>query len=343
MRITVNPEQLRQMAQVFRQAQHNWEELGRRLQAQQMALNWEVHQQQVIEEQIGQAVRLAQALAEGAAQRAARLEEVAARFEAADREGYSSLSIPFPRLPVPPIPPESGGWIDWSSVRTTLPITRLIPGIVPALGGLGVFVLSGTLLQNLGDLLERLRNWIRSYGRLTDKLRTSSPPQAPPSKSQKEGTTAESRPPSQPPQSPPSSPSDSSIDLKDVKPNPDESCTVYAQKRRPDLGVAEKVGAFSYIEQYGHKRIHIEKDDVLREKIKKGYAIVWERGQHRWANKDYGHVAIVEDVIVKDGKEYVLVSQAGVGTETKVTTYPEPSMWMLIPKEKLLDLFIIGP
>lgn len=163
MRITVIPEQLRQAARDFREAQSSWEEMGRRLRAQQSALDWEIRRQQAIEEQIGQAIRLAQALAEGAAERASWLEAAAARFEAADREAYQPPALSFRRASVPPIPQILGVWTTGPAVRG-FPVTRLIAGIVTSLGGLGAFALSGTLLQPLGDLAERVWNWIHGYG-----------------------------------------------------------------------------------------------------------------------------------------------------------------------------------
>lgn len=163
MRITVVPEQLRQVAQAFREAQSGWGEMGRRLRAQQSALDWEIRRQQAIEEQIGQAIRLAQALAEGAAERAARLEAVAARFDAADQEAYQPPARSFRRTSVPPIPQVLGVWTTGPAVRG-FPATRLTSSIVPPLGGLVAFALSGTLLQPLGDLAERVWNWIHGYG-----------------------------------------------------------------------------------------------------------------------------------------------------------------------------------
>ena len=163
MRITVIPEQLRRVARVFREAQSGWGEIGRGLRAQQSALDWDIRRQQAIEGQIGQAIRLAQALAEGAAERASWLEAAAARFEAADREAYQPPARFFRRASVPPIPQILGVWATGPAVRG-FPATRLISGIVTSLGGLGAFALSGTLLQPLGDLAERVWNWIHGHG-----------------------------------------------------------------------------------------------------------------------------------------------------------------------------------
>ncbi|MGQ9718187.1 MAG: hypothetical protein ACUVR6_10965, partial [Anaerolineae bacterium] len=178
MRITVVPEQLRQVAQGFRQAQSGWEEMGYRLRAQQSALDWEIRRQQAIEEQIGQAIRLAQDLAGGAGELASWLEAAAARFEAADREAYQAPGVSFGRLSVPPIPQILGVWTGGGAARD-VPITRLISG-VPLLGGLGMFALSATLLQPLGDLAERVWNWIHGYGWSTNaELAASSQPSIP--------------------------------------------------------------------------------------------------------------------------------------------------------------------
>lgn len=178
MRITVIPEQLRQVAQAFREAQSGWEAIGHRLRARQSALDWEVRRQQAIEEQIGQAIRLAQALAEGAGERASWLEAAAARFEAADREAYPSPAVSFRRASSPPIPRILGIWTTGPAPRNVS--TRLIGGIVPSLGGVGAFALSGTLLQPLGDLAERVWNWVHGYGwRTNAELVASSTPSLP--------------------------------------------------------------------------------------------------------------------------------------------------------------------
>lgn len=375
MRITVIPEQLRQVAQSFRQAQSGWEEMGHRLRAQQSALDWEIRRQQAIEEQIGQALYLARALAEGAGERASWLEAVAARFEAADREAYQAPGVSFGRPSVPSIPQILGVWTGGGAARD-LPITRLIPG-APLLGGLGVFALSATLLQPLGDLAERVWNWIHGYGWSTNaELAASSQPSVPKgqladtirrgferirasqSVSEKQGRviqTLEVPAASQQHLEAQTSPKEPQLN-DNVKPeyyDPKFGCVRYAQDRRPDLGIARgNGGAANYIEQHKGKLVNIEKDDNLREKIGRGYAIVWDF-KHNWLPpwaKQYGHVAIVEKVIEENGEEYVLVSQAGVGSNTNVTTYlgPETSMWMKIPKSAFLKrdpserLYIIG-
>ncbi|MGQ9601023.1 MAG: hypothetical protein ACUVWZ_16645 [Anaerolineae bacterium] len=169
MRITVIPEQLRQVAQGFRQAQSGLEGMDRRLRTQLSALDWEIRRQQVIEEQIGQDIRLAGALAEGAGERASWLEAAAARSETIDREAYQAPGVSFGRLPVPSIPQILGVWTGGGAARD-FPITRLIPDD-SLLGGLGVFTLSATLLQPLGDLVERFWNWMNGHDWITDKER----------------------------------------------------------------------------------------------------------------------------------------------------------------------------
>ncbi|MGQ9601022.1 MAG: hypothetical protein ACUVWZ_16640 [Anaerolineae bacterium] len=72
---------LRGAARIFRQVQSDLEEMDHRLRTLQSALDREILRQQAIEEQIGQALDLAQALAKGAGEVASELEAVAARFE----------------------------------------------------------------------------------------------------------------------------------------------------------------------------------------------------------------------------------------------------------------------
>jgi len=92
MRIQVTPERLREAVGLFQQAQAQWQEQGTRLQTQFSALDWEASQQVNMEEQVAQATRLANDLAQHAGELANSLESTATRFEQADSEGAAVLS-----------------------------------------------------------------------------------------------------------------------------------------------------------------------------------------------------------------------------------------------------------
>ena len=105
----------------------------------------------------------------------------------------------------------------------------------------------------------------------------------------------------------------------DVKPenySPKDGCVLYAQNRRPDLGRAGG-GAANYISNFKDTIFQVPSTETdLHYSVAKGYALVWPRehpdtkGSAGWI---YGHVAIIEEV----GKDYVVVSQAGWGSETQ--------------------------
>jgi uncharacterized protein YukE len=96
-------------------------------------------------------------------------------------------------------------------------------------------------------------------------------------------------------------------------------CVQYAIARRPDLRVSDAAlpGAADFITYYDKKGMVIRVDGTkadLREVIKPGYAVVWDRGNPELAKTpgaEYGHIAIVEQVY----PDHIQVSQAGWGTE----------------------------
>ena len=116
-------------------------------------------------------------------------------------------------------------------------------------------------------------------------------------------------------------------------------CALYAQARRPDLGPTGGAGgAADYLTKFRDRRMQVSRGvDDLRNAIAVGYAVVWDR-MHSWINGNgSGHVAIVEQV----ARDYIVVSQAGVGPETRETVYRAASMRMRINRADLHDLFLI--
>lgn len=142
---------------------------------------------------------------------------------------------------------------------------------------------------------------------------------------------------------PPSRPSEvACTDADPLNYSTTEGCAKYAQVRRPDLGrTGGSGGAADYITKFAHKIVRITDGAVdLRTKLAKGYAVVWDRNQRHLsdAGKKYGHIAIVEQV----EQDHIIVSQAGVGTRTDLTTYPQAwSTRMRINRDDLRDLHFI--
>jgi len=90
-------------------------------------------------------------------------------------------------------------------------------------------------------------------------------------------------------------------------------------------------GAANCLDKFNNTKFQITDDNTdLTTKIAAGYAIVWPR-EHPDLDKSpgatYGHVAIVEEV----GPPYVIVTQAALGTDTR----------MKITREQLKSLYII--
>ncbi len=97
--------------------------------------------------------------------------------------------------------------------------------------------------------------------------------------------------------------------------DPNVGCVAYAKARRPDLTVTDAPipGAADYIGYYERKgktlRLTGTEPD-LRQVVKPGYAVVWDRGNpalRGTAGYTWGHIAIVEEVYA----DHVKISQGG--------------------------------
>jgi len=332
MRILVIPERLDDLSRQMTQAAGELRDLEGRLGRALGGLDWQVRQQATVEGQVRTAQHRARMLAESAERMARYLADKARVFREVDHQGAAQLPKvpiivvgplpipapprlpwPFPRIPSIPRLPR----IPWPFPRIPIPWPPRIILIPPR---------------------------IPSFPLPSPKPRPTPPPPRPKS-------------PSQPVPSTPSYPTESKpkVKLEDVRPenyHPKNGCVRYAQDRRPDLGLApddgeeHKGGAADYLDKPDLKdKIFQVKDGS--ERIEKGYAIVWEKGHPALgdsAGKYFGHIAIVEDVVVENGVEYVIVSQAGVGPEPGPTIYPTWSMRMKIRKSELIDkkIHIIG-
>lgn len=119
--------------------------------------------------------------------------------------------------------------------------------------------------------------------------------------------------------------------LQEADPNKYTSCALYAQARRPDLGpTGGDGGAYNYVDKFKNTdnsyQIPAGTTDLNTTPLRKGTAVVWEKSQ-QGSNKDYGHVAIIEDV----GPDYVVVSESGWSSNGRRT----------IPIDKLSELHFI--
>lgn len=116
---------------------------------------------------------------------------------------------------------------------------------------------------------------------------------------------------------------------------------MYAQNRRRDLGnTGGTGGAADYLTKLKDRIVRVGGSGDLRKVIGIGFALIWQRN-HWWltdVGKQFGHVAIVEEV----GSDSVIVSQAGVGSETDLRDYTRPSMRMRLNRRDLADLFFIS-
>ena len=110
-------------------------------------------------------------------------------------------------------------------------------------------------------------------------------------------------------------------------------CARYAAARRPDLGSTQSdreeytdQAAANYISKYKETAFQIDSGTNLNNAIGVGYAVVWTPGT-QGANKEYGHVAIVEEV----GSDYVVVSHAGwsTGTSTRIPISKLKELWLI--------------
>ena len=120
--------------------------------------------------------------------------------------------------------------------------------------------------------------------------------------------------------------------LKDVSSSSFTSCALYAAARRLDLGTTysnnqkyKDQAAANYINKFQDTAFQISNSEGdLREKIGKGYALVWEPGIAS-SHIDYGHVAIVEEV----GIDYVIVSQAGWSGSNTIPLSTLTKLWLI--------------
>lgn len=154
----------------------------------------------------------------------------------------------------------------------------------------------------------------------------NTPPVEPPA------VVVENKPYPQPPTSP---------TLTDVNGKPSSyTCATYARDRRPDLGSTQcdnekfkDQAAANYICKFEDKSFQIEgSDSDLNKVVGPGYALVWEPS-HTYADNDYGHVAIVEQVY----SDHIVFSEAvkinGVYTiRTKSYTFDQlnnDKVWLI--------------
>jgi len=328
MRILVTPERLDDLSRRMSQAAGELRDLEGRLGRTLGALDWQVRQQANVEGQMHIAQHRARMLAESAERMARYLADKARVFRQVDQEETAQLQkvsyiiveklpipapprLPWPFPPIPPIP---------RLPRIPWPLPR-IPGIWPP-----IIILIPPKIS-----LPFPIPW--------PKPRPIPPRQQPWA-------------PSQPVPSTPGHQTESKPEVKlneGVRPedeDPQIGCVRYAQKKRADLKeTGGKGGAADYLTKPELRdKVFQVKDGS--ERLEKGYAIVWDRGHKDLsaAGQQYGHIAIVEDVVVENGVEYVIVSHAGVGTNPGPTTYPVWSMRMKIPKSVLKDpnIYIIG-
>jgi len=334
MRILVTPERLREIARLFQQAQAQWQEQGTRLQTQFGILDWEASQQVNMEEQVSQATRLANDLAQRAGELATSLESAASRFEQADSQGAAVLGASvgsttlawlqgFSSLP-PWLQLSNSGLPGWERLSALLGAPLQVGGTpLPVSGGnalLGLSFLASLpwLGGSLQSLSETVWNWLHGYG-----WRANTELVSPPATGQVvvQSLKVEEKNGISQPVSPILQPSD---------PASFSSCALYAQARRPDLGpTGGQGGAADYLSKYRDNVFQLPAQTTdFRDNIAVGHAIIWDRHvlPKEYGGWDYGHVAIVEEV----GPDYVTVSQANwPGKPTMKITSEDFARWNL--------------
>lgn len=303
-RILVQPEHLRDLAvQCRRQADDLRLELSR-LGAALGSLDWQIREMAQVENTWHSARGRGYSLAEQAEALAHYLDRKAQAFADADNAGAAQFgqlalwAIPIYRncwRPPAHIFTFPRSWVEWLLWLGRIVIMTPIPWIMTGLGSVTSIV--GGLLIGRQDL------------RVTQSQPGVSPPtgdtDVPVTTNLPESTTV--GPPPPPP-------------LQEADPGRYSSCVLYAQARRPDLGLAAgDGGAYNYIQQYRESlRYYRVPPEAAQEGrlqqtyLRPGTVVVWDRGQ-QGADATYGHVAIIETV----GPDYIEVSEAGWGSSTR--------------------------
>lgn len=179
MRILVNPEQLRLLADQIEQVTFAIENLEKSLRQSSNGLDWQSHRRPEIDSQIQAACQRGQALVERGQALTRFLREAAARFEQADSQSVQALAasissrspgLPWPgwlMLPLGQIASfqdRLGGWLGNSPVPTST-LLQIAGGSFGALAALHRFPFVGHAFQ---DLAERIWNWLHGYGWYTN-------------------------------------------------------------------------------------------------------------------------------------------------------------------------------
>lgn len=320
-RIRVDPDHLRELAHRFYETADALQALRSRLSVAWERLDvggWEGEHRNQVEPQWWQAQTRLNVLSEQAAALSHFLNERAARFEEADRAGMAAVGQVAGAFAA-----ARQAWDRW--FRPLQYVLRFPHDLVGRLLRLGGWVVQAPVafVASVGGLSTALLAGIRSLRPVPPQWRAPldqavrrlpSPPTPEPlpvsQLADLEGTSAQT--PSTPMNVPPPL-------LKPADPTQYSSCVLYAQARRPDLGLAGgDGGAYNFIRKYRRTerywRISPEaaQGDLRVTPLRPGTAVVWDRGV-RGADKDFGHVAIIEEV----GPDHIEVSEAGWGKSTR--------------------------
>jgi hypothetical protein len=302
MRIIVQPEQLRQNAQHLRMSSEFWHGQARQLRAALAGLDWETRRSAAVESQVQQAAALADRLVIQAEEKASFLEAAATRFEHADAVGAQGIAQASSQITIAPSTPRLLSGILFMLPR--LSIGMVFARLLPLPGIVGVF---GTL----PSLAERIWDWLNGCPQRHAPVAKDSPSIPKGKLAQVILTGLERARREQPPgqviqsievASPQRGGVRGPIQLVDVDPAEHrDSCALYAQARRPDLGPTDgQGGAADYIEKFRHKVFQLPRNaSDLRQHLDVGYAVVWNRGHPTLSGTpgaQHGHVAVIEQV-----------------------------------------------